>query len=1685
MLGSYFVQGQVYEPLITQPVVETSSICAGEEINISFQVRNGYTRNWFFIYYYTDFIPFTTNTNYKILLNTQDGPQEIKSFSSQTAPGVESRNQFQINTRVTIPAELSGSNYTLQVQSSSPNSRSALSNTFTINSSTLYQERESGNDSWIGHVYDGTNQNITFDQNFNNYIGGYIENLNFDQDFGGNTNNFQLGTDICAPSVYTETFAVRYRINSSLEGLYSLNIGSDDGSRLSVDDELIYNDWSDHGYRNQNILLSLSGNSNLVLDYYENGGGNRISIGEPQLLIENILSNNLTQTLNSQNSGQTITGDEFNNLPNGMSRFGNGYQWVYSTVEGGETTEIPGATNSSFTPNNNLAPFFNTEGTYYIYRIATLSSSNNRLGSAYRARIKSNAAIITVEKPINIIDQPENFTTCTGNPINFNVIAEGQNLFYQWQRNNGGNTGFYNINNGENFSGTQTTSLSINVIETSLNDSRFRVIISDGNGNTLTSNSAVLNLFQSPQGIYTQPSNQVVCEGNDISFQTYTSNDQRQWQVSADNGTSWIDLSNNQFYENVNSERLDIISTPANFNNNLYRIEVFNQNCRVYSNSATLQVDPDPITQQPQDVFAAFGENAIIEAEVSGNNLSYQWQTYSSTWYDINNDENYSGTRTKRLELITVGYWPEDGSRYRLLITNENGCVSISETAFLNVGENNCPEAPEMTLKAPVNICPGEIIIGGSFTGTGPWNISGEINGQQFNLTINERDFNYPFNIQQNTTIEIINITDGNGCENNNPNKAVTIDVINSIENNRIIGAQESCGVFDAESLIGEDLGKGYNYEWEISTTSETNGFTQAPGNNNQPNYNPGTVSQTTWYRRKVNVENCTENISNSIEITINANIANNNISFFNGNTSTLQAIANEYGEVNLEAPEGTVFTYVDFASYGTPFNDAGNFSINEECHANTSLPVTEFYLLGENLAIIPATNGVFTDPCVGTVKRLNISATYSETFCKGIDPGTVIGTEIDGNNISYSWQLSTVGPASGFAPAPGNNNQQNYNPGILNQDIWLKRTVNSGNCSNQSPILYIPVQGENIWRGSEDTNWNNIANWSCNVLPTLETDVLIPDDLASGNYPEISTGGNAYAKNLFIENNASVEVHENWLRVAGILTNNGILNTEAGSISLQGASPQIIPEAAFLNNRVRNLRIDNTSGVTSEAIIEVTGILNVENGNFNTGDNLILISNEEQTALISGAGNGQVIGTVKMQRYLDKAFGYKYFSSPFQNSVVRDFASYLDLEDPITGFPNFYRYNENRNININDIVRDATGWEVYTTVTNSLNIAAGYALNFGTSIASQTIELSGEVNNGIIPNRQLENHHREYTRGFHLVGNPYPSPIDWDATQGWTKTNIDDGIYFFTASDTSQYTGTYSAYVNQVSTTDGKSSNIIPSMQGFFIKVSDSDTQDVVTGSFAMDNNVRVNDFDQDFLRTQEDLKSLIRLEAGFNTSNQQDALVVYFSSYATLNFEKEMDAHKLMNTDLAVPSFYTLTENKKELAINAIPFPEARGYKKIPLGIKVDKNGEMKIDLASVENLNSNFNIYLIDHEKGKGQNLRNNPEYSFNILAGTHNSRFEIMFSDEKVTSPAIAFNEPFDVEVENGVVVVKMNLEENQEGILRASTMTGQILQIKDAGGKDEVIFEGITSEGVYIINLQIGKAQYGKKVLIKK
>jgi hypothetical protein len=127
------------------------------------------------------------------------------------------------------------------------------------------------NDTWIGYVYDNAD--------FTTYMGYVTEgapgNMSFSQNFGGD--------DVMYPvngcSTRTDNFGVRYKLTENFaDDFYSFTIGGDDGYRLSVDGGFtwIIGDWGGHGVTTRSITLHLSGPTNLVLEYFDNGAGNSV-----------------------------------------------------------------------------------------------------------------------------------------------------------------------------------------------------------------------------------------------------------------------------------------------------------------------------------------------------------------------------------------------------------------------------------------------------------------------------------------------------------------------------------------------------------------------------------------------------------------------------------------------------------------------------------------------------------------------------------------------------------------------------------------------------------------------------------------------------------------------------------------------------------------------------------------------------------------------------------------------------------------------------------------------------------------------------------------------------------------------------------------------------------------------------------------------------------------------------------------------------------------------------------------------------------------------------------------------------------------------------------------------------------------------------------------------------------------
>ncbi len=129
-----------------------------------------------------------------------------------------------------------------------------------------------GTDSWRGYAYDGTSLSGT-------YYGYMTESENFDQSFGDYIINSEYHPTSCR-SFRKETFSVRYKMRKTVTecGYYTIRAGSDDGLRLYVDGTLVIDSWIDRGYTVDQAGVYLEpGTHDFVLEYYENGGGNRIS----------------------------------------------------------------------------------------------------------------------------------------------------------------------------------------------------------------------------------------------------------------------------------------------------------------------------------------------------------------------------------------------------------------------------------------------------------------------------------------------------------------------------------------------------------------------------------------------------------------------------------------------------------------------------------------------------------------------------------------------------------------------------------------------------------------------------------------------------------------------------------------------------------------------------------------------------------------------------------------------------------------------------------------------------------------------------------------------------------------------------------------------------------------------------------------------------------------------------------------------------------------------------------------------------------------------------------------------------------------------------------------------------------------------------------------------------------------
>ena len=316
----------------------------------------------------------------------------------------------------------------------------------------------------------------------------------------------------------------------------------------------------------------------------------------------------------------------------------------------------------------------------------TLATNANYNGLQFRVVVTdgngltatSNTVTLTVNSPPVIVLQPTNQTVTLGNTATFTATATGAPaLTYAWQYFQGG--AWHNWGVGTGFKAATFTTLATNA---NYNGLQFRVVVTDGNGLTATSNTVTLTV-NSPPVIVLQPTNQTVTLGNTATFTaTATGAPALTYAWQYFQGGAWHNWGVGTGFK---AATFTTLATNANYNGLQFRVVVTDGNgLTATSNTVTLTVNSPPvIVLQPTNQTVTLGNTATFTATATGAPaLTYAWQYFQGgAWHNWGVGTGFETATFTTLATIT-NY---NGLQFRVIVTDGNGLTATSNTATLTV----------------------------------------------------------------------------------------------------------------------------------------------------------------------------------------------------------------------------------------------------------------------------------------------------------------------------------------------------------------------------------------------------------------------------------------------------------------------------------------------------------------------------------------------------------------------------------------------------------------------------------------------------------------------------------------------------------------------------------------------------------------------------------------------------------------------------------------------------------------------------------------------------------------------------------------------------------------------------------------------------------------------------------------
>jgi len=657
----------------------------------------------------------------------------------------------------------------------------------------------------------------------------------------------------------------------------------------------------------------------------------------------------------------------------------------------------------------------------------------------------------------------------------------------------------------------------------------------------------------------------------------------------------------------------------------------------------------------------------------------------------------------------------------------------------------------------------------------------------------------------------------------------------------------------------------------------------------------------------------------------------------------------------------------------------------------------------------------------------------------------------------------------------------------------------------NDCHIDDIQLLGTNTWTGTVSTRWKDSANWSNGMVPNSSTDnVLIP---LTANQPHIDSATYA-VNNMKLLAGAILTIDSTGgLKVAGSLTDTLQIDAKAGTIELNGTAAQALTDSIFIGDSVRNLIINNTTGVTLTGRLNLTGTLTPTAGTLASNGYLVLKSGMAGTAKIAQGAGTYITGNVTQERYISAkaAKTYSFVASPFSGSIANNWQQQVHITGAGTGgtvCPSLSSHSNGFDATITNaasmFVYDGTKavntrWTSVVSTQVNLVPGTGYRMNIRgprsigcglldgsiSSVAAATLSSSGSLSaanknmgsfNILVPNNGNATVAND---NYLLIGNPYPSEISFAQLLNDNAAQINNSYAVYAPGNT---VGNY-AYWNGTTFTGGNTGlddskgNVIANGQAFFV-------QGKVAGagiSLAFNETQKTAGTNNGYFRNQS-YTDKMRIGYWVNDSSKADEILLQFARHGT---NDNLNAGDIVSINSGSQYIKSIKGNW-QLAVNTLPLDFTNDT--VNLQIRSSATGSFKLRFSDMDQLNAT--VFLLDRFSHTVQPITlANAEYAFTVnttVAATQGSdRFALVFKKSLLsTAPTFSSIKVFPNPVKD---VLEVQLPTVTTYILRLSTVEGKLLSIKqNVSGHIQWDMSGFAT-GLYFLEMEDAR---GTKKTIK-